>query len=33
LLVTAEENGLRANIDGFVPHPAGHHRLYNLVRN
>jgi len=33
LLVTAEENGLRANIEGFVPHPAGHHRLYNLVRN
>lgn len=33
LLITTEENGLRANIDGFVPHPAGHHRLYSVAKN
>lgn len=33
LVITTEQNGLRANIEGFVPHPAGHHRLYNLIRN
>ena len=32
LLVTLEDNGLRSNIEGFVPHPAGHHRLYQVVK-
>ena len=33
LLVTLEDNGLRSNIEGFVPHPAGHHRLAQVVKN
>ena len=32
LLVLLEDNGLRSNIEGFVPHPAGHHRLYQVVK-
>jgi peptide/nickel transport system substrate-binding protein len=33
LLITVEVNGTRDNIDGFVAHPAGHHRLYNVSKN
>lgn len=33
LLVTTEDNGIRSNIEGFVPHPAGHHRLFNVSKN
>jgi peptide/nickel transport system substrate-binding protein len=32
LIFTTEDNGVRADIQGFVPHPAGHHRLYNVSR-
>ena len=33
LLITIEVNGTRDNVVGFVPHPAGHHRLYNVSLN
>jgi peptide/nickel transport system substrate-binding protein len=33
LLITIEVNGTRDNVDGFVAHPAGHHRLYNVSKN
>ncbi|MBA2666283.1 MAG: glutathione ABC transporter substrate-binding protein [Trueperaceae bacterium] len=33
LLITVETNGTRDNIEGFVAHPAGHHRLYNVSKN
>lgn len=33
LNITLEDNGLRSNIEGFTPHPAGHHRLYSVVVN
>ncbi len=33
LNVTLEFNGWRDNISGFEPHPAGHHRLYNVSKN
>ena len=28
-----EANATRANVSGFVPHPAGHHRLYNVQKD
>lgn len=31
LLITIEDNGLRDYVAGFEPHPAGHHRLYNVT--
>jgi peptide/nickel transport system substrate-binding protein len=33
LIVTTEEHGVRNDITGFVPHPAGHHRLYDVVKD
>src|SRR5690606_19373416 len=33
LLVTLDDHGLRSNIEGFVPHPAGHHRLYQVIKH
>jgi len=33
LNVTLEFNGWRPNVEGFVPHPAGHHRLWNITVN
>ncbi|MFA7461032.1 MAG: glutathione ABC transporter substrate-binding protein, partial [Trueperaceae bacterium] len=33
LNVTLEMNGWRDNVAGFTPHPAGHHRLYNIQKN
>ena len=33
LTVTTEEHGVSNAIEGFTPHPAGHHRLYNVVKN
>lgn len=33
LNVTLEMNGWRDNVDGFVPHPAGSHRLANVQKN
>ena len=33
LLITIEVNGTRDNIEGFVAHPAGHHRLFSVVKN
>jgi peptide/nickel transport system substrate-binding protein len=33
LLITVEVNGTRDNVQGFVSHPAGHHRLYNVTVN
>jgi len=33
LIVTTEEHGVSNAIEGFVPHPAGHHRLYNVTKN
>ena len=32
LNVTLEFNGWRDNVSGFTPHPAGHHRLYNVSK-
>lgn len=32
LYITTEVNGLRDNVSGFVPHPAGHHRLYSVTK-
>ncbi|MDI9458958.1 glutathione ABC transporter substrate-binding protein [Candidatus Darwinibacter acetoxidans] len=32
LIATSEVNGLRDNIEGFVPHPAGHHKLSTVVK-
>ena len=33
LIVTEEVTGMRNNISGFVPHPAGHHWLYPVTKN
>ncbi len=33
LNTSIEANATRANVTGFVPHPAGHHRLYNVQKN
>ena len=33
LNTSIEANATRANVTGFVPHPAGHHRLYNVRKN
>ncbi len=33
LYLTLEVNGTQPNVSGFVPHPAGHHRLYNVSKN
>ncbi len=33
LIVTTEEHGVSDAIEGFVPHPAGHHRLYSVSKN
>lgn len=27
-----ETDGLRTNVEGFVPHPAGHHRLFQVTK-
>lgn len=32
-VITEEEHGVRTNVEGFVPHPAGHHRLFNIEKN
>lgn len=32
LIATSEVNGIRDNIEGFVPHPAGHHKLATVVK-
>ncbi|MEM6430403.1 MAG: ABC transporter substrate-binding protein, partial [Deinococcota bacterium] len=32
LSIPTEQNGLRSNVSGFVPHPAGHHRLYSVTK-
>lgn len=32
LLATSEVNGLQENIEGFVPHPAGHHKLSTVYK-
>ena len=32
LIVTTEEHGVSDAISGFNPHPAGHHRLYNVSK-
>lgn len=32
LLVTSEVNGMQENIEGFVPHPAGHHKLASVYK-
>ena len=32
LIHTQEANGLRSDVEGFIPHPAGHHDLRNLTR-
>lgn len=32
-VIVTEEHGVRSNIEGFIPHPAGHHRLYNIEKN
>lgn len=32
LLFPEEVNGLRANVEGFVPHPAGHHMLTPVTK-
>ncbi|ADI15797.1 glutathione ABC transporter substrate-binding protein [Truepera radiovictrix] len=31
LNITVEDNGVRDNVEGFVPHPAGHHRLHSVT--
>ena len=33
LYLTLEVTGTQTNISGFTPHPAGHHRLYNVSKN
>jgi peptide/nickel transport system substrate-binding protein len=33
LNTSIEANATRQNVTGFVPHPAGHHRLYNVSKN
>ena len=33
LIVTTEEHGVSDAVSGFTPHPAGHHRLYNVSKN
>ncbi len=33
LYLTIEVNGTQSNVSGFVPHPAGHHRLHNVSVN
>jgi peptide/nickel transport system substrate-binding protein len=33
LNITIETTGTRDNIEGFVAHPAGHHRLYSVSKN
>ncbi len=33
LYLLLEVNALQNNVTGFVPHPAGHHRLYNVNKN
>ena len=33
LYLTLEVNGTQTNVSGFVPHPAGHHRLFNVSKN
>lgn len=33
LNTSIEANATRSNVTGFVPHPAGHHRLYNVSKN
>lgn len=32
LIATSEVNGMRDNVEGFVPHPAGHHRLDTVYK-
>lgn len=32
LIATSEVNGMRENVEGFVPHPAGHHRLDTVYK-
>ena len=33
LYLTLSVDGMQTNISGYVPHPAGHHRLYNVNKN
>ena len=33
LYTQIEANSMQSNVSGFVPHPAGHHRLYNVSKN
>ena len=33
LIVTTEEHGVSDAISGFTPHPAGHHRMFNVSKN
>lgn len=33
LIVTTEEHGVHNDVTGFVPHPAGHHRLYDISKD
>lgn len=32
LIATSEVNGLQENVEGFVPHPAGHHNLSTVYK-
>ena len=32
LIATSEVNGMQENVEGFVPHPAGHHRLSTVYK-
>ncbi len=32
LIATSEVTGMQENIEGFVPHPAGHHSLVNVTK-
>ncbi|NMB02491.1 MAG: glutathione ABC transporter substrate-binding protein [Firmicutes bacterium] len=32
LIATSEVNGLQENVEGFVPHPAGHHKLSTVYK-